>query len=58
MRMQIHTLSRENYPQIIEWMENIFTEMGLSQKEIYKGEILLEENKLAVEVVKHRRKCV
>ena len=44
MRTQIHTVSKENYPQIIEWLETIFTEMGLSQKEIYKGELLLEEN--------------
>ena len=44
MRTQIHTVSKENYSQIIEWLETIFTEMGLSQKEIYKGELLLEEN--------------
>ena len=44
MRTQIHTVSKENCSQIIEWLETIFTEMGLSQKEIYKGELLLEEN--------------
>ena len=44
MRTQIHTISKENYPQIIEWLEHNFNEIGLSQKEIYKGELLLEEN--------------
>ena len=44
MRTQIHTISKENYPQIIEWLESSFNEIGLTQKEIYKGELLLEEN--------------
>lgn len=44
MQTQIHTISKENYPQIIEWLEHNFNEIGLSQKEIYKGELLLEEN--------------
>ena len=28
MRTQIHTISKENYPQIIEWLESSFNMLG------------------------------
>lgn len=43
MSVRSHTISKANYNEVIEWLENNLSDMKASQREILKGELLLEE---------------